>query len=112
MSNQISALEAQFLMAVEGATWSARVNHPKLYVSRHQSYAILLEELDEYWDEVKKKQSDPALLLHELIDLAAVCVRAATEVVMPRMDQIEALDSLNARRLGVPCGNLKLKVEE
>lgn len=48
--------------------------------SLHEGYAILAEELDEVCDEVRHKHPDPAHLLEELIQLAAMCERVATDL--------------------------------
>lgn len=45
--------------------------------SAHEGYAILLEEVDELWDEVKKspKNRDPEKMRTEAIQVAAVALR-------------------------------------
>lgn len=45
--------------------------------SSHEGYAVLLEELDEVWDEVKKKQTSQSksLLRSEARQVAAMAVR-------------------------------------
>lgn len=44
--------------------------------NRHQFYAILLEEVDELWDDIKAdKPLD--LMLKELVQVAAMCLRYA-----------------------------------
>jgi hypothetical protein len=50
--------------------------------SHHEAYAVILEELDEYWDEVRKKASkrDLKAMRTELIQTAAMCVRAILNV--------------------------------
>lgn len=47
--------------------------------SHHEAYAVILEELEEYWREVQKGGStprDPEALKIELIQTAAMCFRA------------------------------------
>ncbi len=43
--------------------------------SLHEGYAILLEEVDEFWDEVKKKPKnrDKKKLIEEIVQCAACC---------------------------------------
>lgn len=47
--------------------------------SHHEAFAVILEEVDEYWREVQKGGSvprDPVALRTELIQTAAMCFRA------------------------------------
>lgn len=50
--------------------------HPP-FKSLHEAYAVILEELDEFWDEVKKKESkrDRENIKSELIQISAMCVK-------------------------------------
>lgn len=45
--------------------------------SPHEGYAILLEEVDELWDEVKKspKKRDPKAMRKEAVQVAAMALR-------------------------------------
>ena len=51
--------------------------------SLHEAYAVILEEVDEFWDEVKKKASKrvDSEILTELVQIAAMCQRAAEDVL-------------------------------
>jgi hypothetical protein len=49
--------------------------------SAHEAYAVILEELDELWDEIKKKVPDKPKLREEAIQTAAMCVRFIHDVV-------------------------------
>ena len=51
--------------------------------SHHEAYAVIWEELEEYWREVRKRSErrDPAAMRKELIHTAAVCVRTLGDVV-------------------------------
>lgn len=51
--------------------------------SPHEGYAILLEEVDEFWDEVKRQKPDPIQMLKELAQIGVVAQRIAEEVVAP-----------------------------
>lgn len=50
--------------------------HPPMN-SHHEGYAVLLEEVDELWEEIKKrrKDRDPKKLKEEAIQVAAMAVR-------------------------------------
>ncbi len=48
--------------------------------SAHEAYAIILEELDEAWEEIKAKKPDKRRLEEELMQVAAMAVRAIIDV--------------------------------
>jgi hypothetical protein len=48
--------------------------------SGHEGWAVLREEVDELWDEVKKREPDPDKLRHEAIQVAAMALRFVVEV--------------------------------
>lgn len=70
------------LLAEEVA--KARDKHAPIN-SAHEGYAVLLEEVDEFWDWVKMKRSkrDPKEMLIELVQIAAMAQRTAEDVVIP-----------------------------
>ena len=55
--------------------------HEKL-TSAHEGYAVILEELDELWDEIKVRQSKrrPKKMKREAIQVAAMAMRFVLEV--------------------------------
>lgn len=60
----------------------AKTMFPVDFVNQHEGYAVILEEIDELWDEVKKNQRnyDLAAMRKEAIQCAAMCIRFATEL--------------------------------
>lgn len=48
--------------------------------SSHEAFAVILEELEEFWEEVKKKEPDPLRMAEELTQTAAMCVRAIVDL--------------------------------
>lgn len=60
--------------------------------SAHEGYAVLLEEVDELWDEVRKKRDERnhALMLKELVQIAAMAQRMAEDVVIPKIAALRA----------------------
>jgi len=67
---------------------SARDKYPGVQNSAHEGFAVLYEEVDELWDEVRKKQVDRnnAAMLKELIQVAAMAQRMAEDVVLPKIE--------------------------
>lgn len=54
--------------------------------SAHESYSVILEELQEFWAEVCKKRAerDERKMCEELIQTAAMCVRAIVDLGLKR----------------------------
>lgn len=60
-------------------TWEEAVNNELesatakfgAFHNHHEGYAVMLEEMDEFWDSIKSNSPD----LEELIQLAAMCKR-------------------------------------
>jgi glutamyl-tRNA reductase len=52
------------------------------YASSHEAFAVIKEELDELWEEIKKKEyeRDPAALKDEAIQVAATALKYADQV--------------------------------
>lgn len=65
------ALQAQELI-------EARTKHPKKFGSFHEAYAVILEEVDEFWDNVRKDAVED--MLAELVQVAAMAQRAAEDL--------------------------------
>jgi NTP pyrophosphatase (non-canonical NTP hydrolase) len=60
----------------------AKENFPK-FKSAHEGFAILKEEVDELWEAVRMKQSDPARddqLRKEAVQVAAMALRFLEDV--------------------------------
>lgn len=65
----------KILGLVDAEVRSASSKHPKLN-SAHEAYAVILEELDEFKMEVWRRKKDKLAMRKELIQTAAMCVRA------------------------------------
>jgi hypothetical protein len=52
--------------------------------SAHEGWAVIREEIDELWDEVKKKPSkrDTIAMYEELVQIAAMAQRMAADICM------------------------------
>ena len=64
----------------DGVMAAARKHRP--YASAHEAYAVILEELEEFWSEVIKKKEDrnSEVLLGELRDIASASVKAIVDL--------------------------------
>ena len=49
--------------------------------SAHEGYAVLKEEVDELWDEIKHKQQNHRLMRKEAIQVAAMAIRLIHDVI-------------------------------
>lgn len=72
-----------FREAVEQELQRARSGYPP-FNSAHEGFAILKEEVDELWDEVKVKQRnrDLQLMWSECVQVAAMAQRIAEDVLL------------------------------
>ena len=61
----------------------AKTMFPDNFVNQHEGYSVMLEEVDEFWDEVKKNQKNYDLLKQkkEAIQVAAMAVRICVELL-------------------------------
>ncbi len=60
---------------------SALRKHPKPFTSMHQGYAVILEELDETWDVIKRKGSDKAAIKAEIQAVGAMVLRFMVDLL-------------------------------
>lgn len=71
---------------------AARRDH-KPYNSAHEAYAVILEELEEFWEEVRMKRNkrDKAHMLRELVQIATTAERAAYDLELLEDERAEAV---------------------
>jgi hypothetical protein len=73
-------------IAIEAALEAEQAGklHGKLN-SVHEAYGVILEELDEFWDEVRKKRENRSLasMRKELIQIAAMAIRTIHDLQLP-----------------------------
>lgn len=60
----------------------AKTLFPAHFVNQHEAYAVILEEIDELWDEIKKNQKnyDIEAQKKEAIQAAAMLIRFVVEL--------------------------------
>jgi NTP pyrophosphatase (non-canonical NTP hydrolase) len=73
--------DVKAMQDVEAELIRARANHWDMN-SAHEGYAILLEEVHELWDEVRRKddQHDLARMRAEACQVAAMAIRFMTDI--------------------------------
>lgn len=54
--------------------------HPPM-ASAHEGYAVILEEVEELWDEVKMRKQDHERMRREAVQVAAMAMRFLIDVV-------------------------------
>lgn len=64
----------QILRDIEIEFNRARMEDPSHFRSRHEGYAFLAEEVDELWDEVKKKAPPKIIMYEEAKQIATVAI--------------------------------------
>ena len=70
-----------FIGDVRQELQDARAKHPKGINSFHEGYAVILEELQEFWEEARKQSAcrDEDAMYNELVQLAAMAMRTAED---------------------------------
>lgn len=58
----------------------AKAKHPGDFKNFHEAYAVILEEVDELWDEIKKRHQRKEKIKEEAIQSAAMLIRLITEL--------------------------------
>lgn len=53
----------------------AITKHPQGFRSYHEGYAVLLEEVDELWEEIKRQKVDCVNVRKEAVQVAAMALR-------------------------------------
>ncbi len=59
----------------------SRGKHPQAFHNAHEGYAILLEEVDELWEEVKRQEPSAAKQRKELIQCGAMVIRFVQDII-------------------------------
>lgn len=71
------------LLEVKNEVLRAKTLFPDNFVNQHEAYAVILEEIDELWDEIKKNQKNYDLQAQrkEATQAAAMLLRLLTELL-------------------------------
>ncbi|SEA23467.1 hypothetical protein [Pedobacter hartonius] len=81
---QLKELDIQLILEVESELQRAKERFPEKLNSLHEGYAIISEEFDEFWDEIKKKEKDRDFfkLKTEGIHVIAMMIRTLQDLVI------------------------------
>lgn len=98
----LKAPDMGFSESVREELHSARQQHPGEQHSFHEGYAVLLEEVEEVWDEVKLKSSlrNRDKMLHELVQVGAMAQRMAEDnglIKAPQNEEPRHVTNLRCR---------------
>ncbi len=76
------------LLEVEQEDYLAMAMHEPMN-SVHEAYAIILEELEEFWQEVRKRKNkrDIRNMRKELIQIAAMAIRTIYDLQLPQAEE-------------------------
>lgn len=85
MTLKDSRMTCDVLEAVAAEYQAAAKKHYDFH-SAHEGYAAILEELDELWDEVKRRDKDISAMRKEAIQVAAMAVRFILDVCPPERE--------------------------
>ena len=66
---------------IESEIHKVKVKYPHNFNSLHEAYAVIKEEIDELWDEIKKKDTNKENIKMEAIQSAAMLCRLLVELV-------------------------------
>lgn len=76
----------------------ARTLHPGFH-SAHEGWAVLKEEMDELWDEIRKKNSDPVLMAEEAVQIGAMALKFLVDCCGRKPDLLPDRPATNLRRI-------------
>jgi hypothetical protein len=74
--------EDNILLEIKNEYERAKQKYKRPFSSHHEAYAVILEELDELWDEIKKKEEQYDLIKQrkEAIQIGAMILRFINEL--------------------------------
>lgn len=72
---------SHFAQRVRAELARAREKHPGGMHTPHEGYAVIFEELCEFFDECRRQKHDPIAMLDELVQVAAMAQRTAEDCI-------------------------------
>ncbi len=71
----------EVLQEIQHEFLRAKYIFPRPFASGHEGYAVIREEMDELWDEIKAKDVNLAAQRQEAVQVAAMVVRFIVELI-------------------------------
>lgn len=75
----MQSIKDETLILIDNELTAAKKKFPKDFNSTHEGYAVLLEEVDELWADIKNNCSRPAIQ-KEAVQVAAMAIRIIQEL--------------------------------
>lgn len=80
MNDYLIKLQSSFI-EIKDEIEKAKEKYPKDFNSLHEAYSVILEEVDELWEEIKKKDVDKFRVREEAIQVGAMIGRLLVELL-------------------------------
>ena len=71
----------EIFIEIENEVLRAKSKYPDDFNSTHEAYGVILEEMDEMWEEIKKKNFDSEKCRVEAIQTTAMLCRFLVEIL-------------------------------
>ena len=78
---QLDHAKAELILHLVTMELISATNHNGAFHNAHEGWAVLYEEVDELWEEVREKYPDEAKQLKEAIQCAAMSVRFVHDLI-------------------------------
>lgn len=82
-------MQSDFLYLVEEELAAAREKHQGPIHSAHEAYGVIAEEVAEFFDQVRMRKTAKAAMLSELVQIAAMCYRAAEDLQLLEVEMTQ-----------------------
>lgn len=96
----LKELDKDALYEVARELDAARRGHADMH-SPHEGFAVLKEEVDELWEEVRRRNRSPRALREEALQVAAMAVRFLVDTVVEPTQRYELTDAGKAALEGL-----------
>lgn len=99
-------MNSDFLYLVEEELVKAREKHQGPIHTPHEAYGVIMEEVCGFFDEVRLQQHMKGAILKELVQIAAMCYRAAEDLqLLPCEKMLESDLVYKGEKLHFDCNH-------